>query len=99
MASFVPYVSSPFRFHLGAGRSAMMPLAQVVNHLTGTTKPAPAPRGESFSLIFSGSNPAFPQGTYTVDHAGLGRLQLFVVPVDRRAGGQNYQAVFNRSTG
>jgi hypothetical protein len=98
MATFVPHVSSPFLFHLGAGHTTSMPLFQVVNHLTGTTKPAPAPHGESFSLVFRGPNPAFPQGTYLVDHAQLGRLQLFVVPVERRTNGQDYQAVFNRTT-
>lgn len=99
MASFVPHVSTPFRFQLGGGRSTVMPLVQVVNQLTGTTKPSAAPRGESFSLVFAGTHRAFPQGTYTVEHARLGRLQLFVAPVDRRANGQDYQAVFNRTTG
>ena len=91
MASFMPHVNSAFRFAIG-GASVTMVLTRV------TDERKPGTKGECFSLLFSGPAPAARQGTYTVDHAALGRFSLFVVPVGRRTGGQDYQAVFNRLT-
>ena len=58
-----------------------------------------APRPEPFSLEFSGPDtPVLPQAIYPLEHPGLGRLELFLVPLgpDRNGGaGMLYEAVFN----
>lgn len=35
------------------------------------------------------------QGTYAIDHERLGRLEIFIVPVDADEDGVHYEAVFN----
>jgi len=49
-----------------------------------------------FSLILICARPEIlPQRIYDFDHADMGRLSLFVVPVGRDERGVLYQAVFN----
>lgn len=50
---------------------------------------------EQFSLHFRGpSRPELPQRIYRVEHAQLGVLDLFLVPISRDASGMTYEAVF-----
>lgn len=49
-------------------------------------------RAEPFSLAFAGPPDRMaPQGTFTLRHAALGELEIFVVPVEPG----RYQALFN----
>ena len=49
-----------------------------------------------FSLTFrSASQVVLPQKTYVLRNAGMGALQIFLVPVGRDREGVLYQAVFN----
>lgn len=55
-------------------------------------------RHEQFSLLFLG--PAaivLPQRIYGLRHAGLGRCELFLVPIRRDADGTCYEAAFSRA--
>jgi hypothetical protein len=55
----------------------------------------PTPRQERWSLTFRG--PAgLSQGTYCLEHPGIGAFELFLVPVGRDALGNYYEAAFNR---
>jgi hypothetical protein len=56
-----------------------------------------APRTEPFSLELVGpAAPVLPQATYALDHPGLGRLELFIVPLGPdRDGGLRYEVVYN----
>ena len=47
---------------------------------TGRATATPTSAGYNFHLSFAVSGPTIAQGTYTVDHASLGRFALFVVP-------------------
>ena len=50
---------------------------------------------QPFSLIFRGPPaPLLPQAIYALQHAGLGVLEIFVVPIARGAEGVSYQAIF-----
>ncbi len=56
------------------------------------------PAGErSFSLIFGSSlSSHLPQAVYSLWHAELGELHVFLVPIGPDAqGGMRYQAIFN----
>jgi Domain of unknown function (DUF6916) len=58
--------------------------------------PYPGMLREPFSLIFrSESQVVLPQRLYSMRHAGLGKLDIFLVPVARDKAGVLYQAVFN----
>ena len=48
-----------------------------------------------FSLVFRGPlEPVLPQATYNLEHAELGALDVFLVPIGPGHGGMQYQAVF-----
>jgi hypothetical protein len=50
---------------------------------------------EAFSLVFRGPfDPLLAQGIHPVEHADLGRLEIFLVPIGRDAAGALYQAIF-----
>jgi hypothetical protein len=98
-ADFAPHVGSPFRVRLS-------PIRRISVTLTEATDGAPkspgrsGARGEAFSLLFAGARrTAFAQETYRVDHAAMGDLTLFLVPVGRPGRTQTYQAVFDHRTG
>jgi hypothetical protein len=59
-------------------------------------KPA-APGNEQFSIVFRETEGhRAPQGIYTLEHERLGRIELFLVPVDEGSGRIALEAVFNR---
>lgn len=50
---------------------------------------------EQFSVHFHGpSEPLLPQGTYRLENAEMGALELFLVPIARDGRGVTYEAVF-----
>jgi hypothetical protein len=50
---------------------------------------------QAFSLIFRGpAEPLLPQGIQALEHAELGRLEIFLVPIARDEAGTRYQAIF-----
>lgn len=62
------------------------------------TRPAP-PGYEQFSLLFQGPpEPTLPQGTYRFQHARMGEMPLFMVPVGRNQEGVQYEVCISRST-
>jgi hypothetical protein len=51
---------------------------------------------EPFGLIFTTRGDfVLPQRTYTLRHAELGQMPIFIVPVGRQGDVTSYQAVFN----
>ena len=51
---------------------------------------------EPFSLVFRGPRePVLPQRTYPLSHEGLGRLEIFLVPIAQDDDGTRYQAIFS----
>jgi len=62
--------------------------------------PAGVDESRSFSALFRGpTEPALVQATYVLDHAELGELTLFLVPIAADDTGRTYEAVFNRLSG
>jgi len=65
--------------------------------LTEVTEKDQSQNVEQFSLVFRGPlTPLCPQGTYTLEHGMLGKMDLFLVPLGPRSGGMCYQAAFCR---
>ena len=51
---------------------------------------------QAFSILFRGpAEPVLPQQIHALEHAALGRLDLFLVPIGPDAKGMRYEAVFN----
>jgi hypothetical protein len=91
-STFAGHVNTEFRVHLGQSKVSRIKLVAV--------RDVPGASQESFSLLFSGAKgKGFPQKTYKVEHAALGKFSLFLVPVGMRtrSGPEYFEAVFNRS--
>lgn len=74
-------------------------LPMVLEAATEGTEPGgPGPQGQErlqFSLVFRGpAAPVLPQGTFQVNHEGMGELELFLVPIGRDDTGLRYEAAF-----
>lgn len=81
-------IDQPFHLTVGDDRLELM-----------LREATPLGRGEraggAFSLVFLGpGEPALEQGIYPLEHAELGRLELFLVPINRTDAGMHYEAVF-----
>jgi hypothetical protein len=51
--------------------------------------------GGAFSLMFvSAPGPFAPQATYPLAHPALGTIELFVVPLGPKDGGNRYEVIF-----
>ena len=98
LTAFAPEVGTRFRV-LQAGVSLRLAEARAV---TSPGRSSLVDGGErAFALLFLGpTDRPLTQDTYTLEHAGLGRVAMFLVPVMRQEGGvQRYEAIFNRQPG
>lgn len=90
---FARHLGTPFRLRLPGGETLDLTLVEAALHPERTPVPA---RRKGFSLVFRSSLPGhLPQGTYWLDHAEMGTLEIFLVPIGPREGGMGYEAVFN----
>lgn len=85
-ATFAPLMGEPF---FVAGLEPPLVLDAVREHAGQGGERTP------FSLEFVGpAEPLLAQQTLRLEHAELGVLELFVVPIARDSGGARYEAVF-----
>lgn len=96
-ATFTPHVASVFRIHYPNSSKVL------TTTLVSITDIGPVPdkkdeARESFVLKFRGTE-ALSQNTYWIEHATLGRFQLFLVPAGQNKQGIYCQAVINRLNG
>jgi hypothetical protein len=94
--TFVPYVNSIFK--VNSELLAEIVLIEVKETpLVVDKRSTRIPTGENFTLTFRGPNRTrFEQNTYTVEHAALGKFELFLVPTGLPSSEQLYVAVINR---
>lgn len=86
-ATFAPLIGSTFHLKTATGGVAFT--------LTEVTPVQSYPTHDSFSLLFRAPDGVTPvSDTYTVEHATLGTLYLFLSPIG--ASGQVYEACFAR---
>jgi len=94
-STFEQYLNSIFRLSGSIYQPVDVTLIEVTDMLPANTRSEPG--RECFTLLFRGESIALPQGTYTVEHAALGRFGLFLVPAGTDARGvQAYLATINR---
>ncbi len=93
-AAFSESLRTRFLFHRESAPPVELELIEV-QELPGSPSD---PDARSFSALFLGpADPALPQQTYSVSHAALGTLLLFIVPIGRDAQSIRYEVVFNRT--
>jgi hypothetical protein len=94
--TFDPHRATVFRLQTG-GEPLPLELVEVQRARYADDPAAVGPNGrrEPFSLVFRGPrSPYARQGTYRLEHDGLGSLSLFLVPIGPDAAGMRYEAVF-----
>jgi hypothetical protein len=53
------------------------------------------PDDRPFTVVFRGpAEPLLPQRIYRLEHASIGTLEIFIVPVGRDESGATYEAIF-----
>jgi hypothetical protein len=87
--SYEACLHDTFNLPLADGTATSFTLTQVKRHHDNDLQ-------LSFSLLFFGKTPGmFPQQTYPLRHPRLGELDFFLVPIQEKADGVFYEAVFN----
>lgn len=91
-ADFLPYLNQEFRIQWEG-------IAPIVLELVEVKELGPARRPgdrKPFTLFFLGpvSQQYLVQATYRLEHAQMGALDLFIVPLGPEQGRMRYQAVF-----
>lgn len=96
VADLASLTAQDFREHLGTRFATREPAAQwELIEVSGLGEAGAAGLRTPFSLIFRGPlEPLLPQGIQRLEHAGLGELDLFLVPVGPDEAGMRYEAVF-----
>jgi len=86
---FEPLVGERFALDAAAGE----PLELV---LTAATPAGEQPGARApFSLAFDGPpQPLLPQAIYRLEHAALGALEIFIVPLGQDTDATRYEAIF-----
>lgn len=87
---FSKHVNTKFRV---AQTPVEFELTQVKSYAAGANEQGGM---ERFSVYFQGpAEPLLPQGTYSLEHEGMGAFELFLVPLKKDPAGIQYEAVFN----
>jgi len=91
--TFAPRIGEVFRIVVDEARALETVLVEVTPWgKPGTTNGSRQP----FSLIFrAASEVVLPQRIYGIENAGIGAVEIFLVPIGPDAGGMRYQAVFS----
>ncbi len=91
-ADFAKCLNQTFNLRL---ESSTLVLELITVDELGTGAPGGG-RRQPFSLTFRGpEEPVLPQRVYALEHATMGRLEIFLVPIGPDQAGMCYQAVFN----
>jgi hypothetical protein len=90
---FAGRLQQVFRIRLDGGGWLEVHLAEVAE---APDRAAPGARmRRPFSILFRGPpGPSLPQRIYRLEHAEMGALELFLVPLGPDAEGTRYEAVF-----
>src|SRR5207247_1657959 len=87
-ALFRPHVATPYTARGADGRSTTLMLDRIVER-------ACSGDFDQFSLVFRGTGAEAVHGTYTVQHAALGELEVFIAPVGAVRNGGTCEACFS----
>lgn len=92
---FIPLTGQPFDCHVQPEGPPFPLILTSAQPLGMQAWPAGSERRIPFSLLFSGPRqPVLPQRIYLVEHAQLGSLEIFMVPIGPSAEGMQYEVIF-----
>ncbi len=93
---FEECVGSAFRIHADSGGPIDATLIEATPMGSRSDGSGAVAQRDAFSIVFrSPAEPVLPQKIYTLEHAKLGRFELFLVPIGPDESGMRYEAVFN----
>lgn len=91
MDTFLPLIEENFSVHLG-DKTIPATLLEV----TPLGEPEDSGERSGWSMVFQfPPHQLYNQGIYEFEHAGIGSLAIFVVPIGEDSDGVRYQAIFN----
>lgn len=98
MDTFRKCVGDTFQFSTNTSKKVMPLSLWAVNDLNPPSLyNAGTSTNSCFGLVFNApSAPLLTQGTYAVQHATLGKFNLFIVPAAGTVYNQHYEAIINR---
>ncbi len=95
MEVFEPLVGQVFSFELEDGTRIDLELREVTPGTARIREQYRPDERAPFSLVFRGGpEEPLPQQTYPLQHAELGRVDIFLVPIGPGKEGMGYEAVF-----
>jgi len=88
--SFSDHLHTTFQMNVAEGTSLPLELVEVIEYTNN-------PKLDQFCLILRGPrDPWVQQKIYTLEHAALGKMDLFVAPLGFDDQGMRYQIIFSR---
>jgi len=91
--TFEPYLNTTFRIRLTDADAIEVTLIEAK---ALSAEDREHSQRVPFAILFQGPvDPVLAQGIYRIEHAELGFMDIFLVPVGPRSDGMTYEAVFN----
>lgn len=91
---FATHLYQPFQLQLNPLLTMSLALASVQDATQPRTEQKQQESTEAFSVIFQGpQHPVLPSRTYQLSHPRLGKLNLLLMPHERRQTGMCYKAI------
>lgn len=95
LETFAPLVGDVFRVPIDESSSLELTLTEAALFGDGSERAARKGLRAPFSLVFTGPlQPVLAQATVPLEHADLGSIHLFLVPLGPEADHMRYEAVF-----
>jgi hypothetical protein len=96
LETFSPHVGETFRIPLQGDQAIELELVDARSLLDPYAgRPGPRPGRAPFGLVFKGPpTPILPQHIYPLEHATIGRHELFIVPIGPDQGRMRYEVIF-----
>ena len=92
---FTPYLNQKFRIHMASMEPLEVELIEVAEFGSDPVGDEASGQRRPFSIVLRGPRDTYlPQRIYPVEHAEIGRLDLFLVPLGPDQEGMRYEAVF-----
>jgi hypothetical protein len=92
---FTPHAGSTFELTANDALTLTLELSEVKARDEASSAEDDGRRAFSLLFVASPEAPALPQRLYHLEHATLGALDLFLVPIGPKDGAMQYEAVFN----
>lgn len=94
--TFSPHVGETFRIPLQGNHAIELELVDARSlHDPYAERPGPRTARVPFALVLAGpATPILPQQIYPLEHATIGRHELFIVPIGPDKGRMRYEVIF-----